>query len=160
MKNRLLVDGAVSLRNWFLEPAICCSGSILNSLLKRLRKRALEGDLKLHSNTTSAGNPVLAAEIQTTSASNTDSSSEISSGIEQTICRTLSVLIPVYNERWTVATVIQRVLGTKVPLDLEIIAVDDAVHVVRRLRLAVVAGQHDGAEHQRDETDAAGNGEA
>ncbi|MBI84068.1 MAG: glycosyl transferase [Planctomycetaceae bacterium] len=125
MKNRLLVDGAVSLRNWFLEPAICCSGSILNSLLKRLRKRALEGDLKLHSNTTSAGNPVLAAEIQTTSASNTDSSSEISSGIEQTICRTLSVLIPVYNERWTVATVIQRVLGTKVPLDLEIIAVDD-----------------------------------
>ena len=40
-------------------------------------------------------------------------------------CRTLSVLVPVYNERWTVATLIQRVLGTDLPLDLEIIAVDD-----------------------------------
>jgi glycosyltransferase involved in cell wall biosynthesis len=39
--------------------------------------------------------------------------------------RTLSVLIPIYNERFTLRRLIQRVLAAEVPLDVEIVAVDD-----------------------------------
>jgi len=37
----------------------------------------------------------------------------------------LSVLMPIYNERWTLETIVQRVLAAPVPLDVEIVAVDD-----------------------------------
>jgi len=39
--------------------------------------------------------------------------------------RTLSVIIPVYNERTTVAEVVQRVRAVEMPLDLEVVVVDD-----------------------------------
>jgi glycosyltransferase involved in cell wall biosynthesis len=39
--------------------------------------------------------------------------------------RKLSVLVPVYNERWTVEEIVERILGSPVSLELEIIAVDD-----------------------------------
>lgn len=37
----------------------------------------------------------------------------------------LSVLIPVYNERWTLATILQRVLAVPLELELELVCVDD-----------------------------------
>ncbi len=37
----------------------------------------------------------------------------------------LSVLMPVYNERWTLAEVVGRVLRSPVPLELELVVVDD-----------------------------------
>ncbi len=37
----------------------------------------------------------------------------------------LSVLMPVYNERWTIEEIVSRVLDVCVPLDLELIIVDD-----------------------------------
>ena len=37
----------------------------------------------------------------------------------------LSVLMPVYNERWTLAEIVSRVLAAPVSLDLELITVDD-----------------------------------
>jgi glycosyltransferase involved in cell wall biosynthesis len=40
--------------------------------------------------------------------------------------RKLSVLMPIYNERWTLAEIVRRVLASPVPLELEIVAVDDA----------------------------------
>ena len=39
--------------------------------------------------------------------------------------RKLSVLIPLYNERWTLATIIRRVLAVPLDLELELIVVDD-----------------------------------
>jgi len=39
--------------------------------------------------------------------------------------RKLSVLMPLYNERWTVAEIISRVLAVPLELDLEIVVVDD-----------------------------------
>jgi glycosyltransferase involved in cell wall biosynthesis len=39
--------------------------------------------------------------------------------------RTLSVIVPVYNERATVAEIIRRIRAVDVPLDVEVIAVDD-----------------------------------
>ena len=39
--------------------------------------------------------------------------------------RTLSVVVPVYNERPTLAEVIRRMRAVQLPLELEIIAVDD-----------------------------------
>lgn len=39
--------------------------------------------------------------------------------------KTLSVLMPVYNERWTLEEALQRVLAAPVPLELEVIVVDD-----------------------------------
>ena len=44
---------------------------------------------------------------------------------EPSVITTLSVLIPVYNERWTVAEIVRRVLASPVAIDLEIVAVDD-----------------------------------
>lgn len=38
----------------------------------------------------------------------------------------LSVLMPIYNERWTLKEIVARVLNAPVPLDIELIAVDDA----------------------------------
>lgn len=38
----------------------------------------------------------------------------------------LSVLMPVYNERWTLREIVSRVLSAPIPLDLELIIVDDA----------------------------------
>lgn len=40
--------------------------------------------------------------------------------------RTLSVLMPVYNERATLETIIKRVLAVELPLKLELVVVDDA----------------------------------
>ena len=40
-------------------------------------------------------------------------------------CYKLSVLMPVYNERWTVETVVRRVVLAGIPLEFELIAVDD-----------------------------------
>ena len=39
--------------------------------------------------------------------------------------RKLSVLVPLYNERWTLATIIRRVLAVPLDLELELIVVDD-----------------------------------
>jgi glycosyltransferase involved in cell wall biosynthesis len=39
--------------------------------------------------------------------------------------RSLSVIVPVYNERNTVAEIIRRIRATEIPLDLEVIVVDD-----------------------------------
>ena len=39
--------------------------------------------------------------------------------------RKLSVLMPIYNERWTLRDVVSRVLSCNVPLEIEVIAVDD-----------------------------------
>ena len=39
--------------------------------------------------------------------------------------RRLSVLIPLYNERWTLATIIHRVLAVPLDLELELIVVND-----------------------------------
>ncbi|MGQ9575888.1 MAG: glycosyltransferase [Thermoguttaceae bacterium] len=39
--------------------------------------------------------------------------------------RRLSVLMPVYNERWTLRQIIRRVLTSPVPLELELVVVDD-----------------------------------
>jgi glycosyltransferase involved in cell wall biosynthesis len=45
-------------------------------------------------------------------------------GAEPSIKR-LSVLMPVYNERWTLRDIVARVLSSPVPLELELIVVDD-----------------------------------
>jgi glycosyltransferase involved in cell wall biosynthesis len=37
----------------------------------------------------------------------------------------LSVLMPLYNERWTLSTIISRVLAVPLPLELEVVVVDD-----------------------------------
>jgi hypothetical protein len=39
--------------------------------------------------------------------------------------RKLSVLMPVYNERWTLTAIVRRVLAAPVPLELELVVVDD-----------------------------------
>ena len=39
--------------------------------------------------------------------------------------RKLSVLVPLYNERWTLATILRRVLAVPLDLELELIVVDD-----------------------------------
>jgi len=39
--------------------------------------------------------------------------------------RTLSVLMPVYNELWTLEEIVRRVLASPVPLQIELVAVDD-----------------------------------
>lgn len=44
---------------------------------------------------------------------------------EKVAFRKLSVLIPVYNERWTLAEVVRRVLAAPVPLATEVVIVDD-----------------------------------
>ena len=38
----------------------------------------------------------------------------------------LSVLMPVYNERWTLREIVQRVLQSPVPMEIELLAVDDS----------------------------------
>ncbi|MBN1590326.1 MAG: glycosyltransferase family 2 protein [Pirellulales bacterium] len=50
-----------------------------------------------------------------------DSSSSVDSGE----IRLLSVLLPVYNEQATLRELVDRVLGSPVPLDMEVVAVDD-----------------------------------
>ena len=44
----------------------------------------------------------------------------------KTTFRKLSVLMPIYNERWTLPKIVARVLSSPVPLEIELIAVDDA----------------------------------
>jgi glycosyltransferase involved in cell wall biosynthesis len=39
--------------------------------------------------------------------------------------RRLSVLMPIYNERWTLREIVGRVLSAAVPLEIELVAVDD-----------------------------------
>jgi glycosyltransferase involved in cell wall biosynthesis len=43
----------------------------------------------------------------------------------ETRFKKLSVLMPLYNERWTVGTILGRVLAVPLPLELEVIVVDD-----------------------------------
>ena len=43
----------------------------------------------------------------------------------RTDVRKLSVLIPIYNERWTLAPLMKRVLENSIDVELEIVAVDD-----------------------------------
>ena len=38
----------------------------------------------------------------------------------------LSVLMPIYNERWTLVEIVRRVLRSPVPMEIELVAVDDA----------------------------------
>ena len=47
------------------------------------------------------------------------------SGGEEGSLRKLSVLMPIYNERWTLAEIVNRVLASPVELELELVAVDD-----------------------------------
>jgi SAM-dependent methyltransferase len=42
-----------------------------------------------------------------------------------TALRKLSVLMPVYNERWTLREIIRRVLNSPVPLEIQLVVVDD-----------------------------------
>ena len=44
----------------------------------------------------------------------------------KTTFRKLSVLMPIFNERWTLAKIVSRVFNSPVPLEIELIAVDDA----------------------------------
>ena len=77
---------------------------------------------------------------------------ELTSGRLPVECSKLSVLMPVYNERWTVETVVRRVLSANIPLELELIAVDDgstdgSADVLQRLasedaRIRVVCHPH------------------
>ena len=77
---------------------------------------------------------------------------ELTSGRLPAECSKLSVLMPVYNERWTVETVVRRVLSANIPLELELIAVDDgstdgSADVLQRLasedaRIRVVCHPH------------------
>jgi glycosyltransferase involved in cell wall biosynthesis len=46
-------------------------------------------------------------------------------GVEERRYRTLSVIVPVYNERATIAEVIRRVRAVPLPLEVEVIVVDD-----------------------------------
>src|SRR5262245_279192 len=39
--------------------------------------------------------------------------------------RKLSVLMPIFNERWTLAQIVSRVLASPVGLEIELVAVDD-----------------------------------
>lgn len=38
----------------------------------------------------------------------------------------LSVIVPLYNERWTVGAILRQALAVRLPLDLEVIVIDDA----------------------------------
>jgi glycosyltransferase involved in cell wall biosynthesis len=46
-------------------------------------------------------------------------------GFERPDYRTLSVIVPVYNERNTVAEIIRRIRSARVPLEVEVVVVDD-----------------------------------
>jgi glycosyltransferase involved in cell wall biosynthesis len=46
-------------------------------------------------------------------------------GVDQPSYRTLSVIVPVFNERNTVAEVIRRIRAVDIPLEVEVIVVDD-----------------------------------
>lgn len=54
----------------------------------------------------------------------------------------LSVLMPVYNERWTVGDVLQRLLQTDLPLPLEIVVVDDGSTDGSADYVAEIASEH------------------
>jgi glycosyltransferase involved in cell wall biosynthesis len=56
--------------------------------------------------------PISAAELDASEAT-------------QSVIKKLSVLMPVYNERWTLREIVRRVLQAPISLDLELIAVDD-----------------------------------
>src|SRR5665213_2786201 len=49
----------------------------------------------------------------------------VASSPTRPLLKKLSVLMPVYNERWTVEEIVSRVLDVCLPLDLELIIVDD-----------------------------------
>ncbi len=54
----------------------------------------------------------------------------------------LSVLIPVYNEQNTLADIIDRVLAVSIPLQLEIVAVDDGSTDGSWEQLLALASRH------------------
>lgn len=54
----------------------------------------------------------------------------------------LSVLMPVYNERWTVGDVLQRILHANLPLPVEILVIDDGSTDGSAERVAEMATQH------------------
>ncbi|MBI1902338.1 MAG: glycosyltransferase [Planctomycetia bacterium] len=55
-----------------------------------------------------------------------DSHASWSSTSAQAPLRRLSVLMPIYNERWTLSAIVSRVLAAPVPLEIELVAVDDS----------------------------------
>jgi glycosyltransferase involved in cell wall biosynthesis len=63
------------------------------------------------------------AEVDGTGANG--SGSDWASGPGARDYRLLSVIVPVYNERVTVAEIIRRIRAVELPIDIEIIAVDD-----------------------------------
>ncbi|MCA9160109.1 MAG: glycosyltransferase [Planctomycetales bacterium] len=69
----------------------------------------------------------LAAELNQTAptAELSQAANSATSAQPRVETRRLSVLVPVHNERWTVADVLRRVAATPLPVELEIIAVDD-----------------------------------
>lgn len=54
----------------------------------------------------------------------------------------LSILVPVYNERWTVGDVLQRILRTSLPLPFEIVVIDDGSTDGSADHVAELAKQH------------------
>ena len=63
--------------------------------------------------------PRMAFKIVATEG-NADGRSEEPSKLQK-----LSVLMPIYNERWTLREIVTRVLSAQVPLEIELVAVDD-----------------------------------
>jgi glycosyltransferase involved in cell wall biosynthesis len=54
-----------------------------------------------------------------------DDAGELNGGIHRTAYRMLSVIVPVFNERNTVAEILRRIRAVELPLQLEVIVVDD-----------------------------------
>jgi glycosyltransferase involved in cell wall biosynthesis len=54
-----------------------------------------------------------------------DDATESNGGVARTAYRVLSVIVPVFNERNTVAEILRRIRAVELPLQLEVIVVDD-----------------------------------
>jgi glycosyltransferase involved in cell wall biosynthesis len=54
-----------------------------------------------------------------------DDAGELNGGIHRSAYRMLSVIVPVFNERNTVAEILRRIRAVELPLQLEVIVVDD-----------------------------------
>ena len=84
-------------------------------------RRSMYPDIILEANP----DVVVASETQPINETNTDNQPKPIAGRQPSVCQKLSVVIPVYNERWTVETIVKRVLATDLSLELEVIIVDD-----------------------------------